>query len=127
MVNKCIFIGNLGANPAQKTTHGGTPISNFNIATARRWKDQDGQQQEETTWIRIVVFGPSADYCNQYLGRGSKVYVEGRLQTRGYEKDGQRHYVTEIIASTVQNLSPSNSGGGQHGGQAAGTGEDVPF
>ena len=105
MVNQVILIGNLGTDPEQRQAASGTAITNFSVATSSRWKDSAGQQQEETEWHRIVAFGRLAKICGQYLAKGSKVYVEGRLQTRQWEdKDGNRRYTTEIVASVMKML-----------------------
>lgn len=137
MINKAILIGNLGQDPEKRYTAGGTAVVSLSLATSRRWKNQAGEQQEETEWHRVVVWGKTADFCAEYLHKGSKVYVEGRLQTRKWQdKDGNDRYTTEVVAESVQNLSPRPEGaGGQQGGNGrqgdtyappAG-GDDVPF
>ena len=117
MINKAILIGNLGADPELRYTQTGTPVATFNIATTRRWKDKDGQQQEETEWHRIVAWSRLAEICGEYLNKGSRVYVEGRLQTRKWQdQNGNDRYTTEIIAQEMKMLSPRGEGGGGYGG-----------
>lgn len=143
MINKVILIGNLGADPELRYTASGTAVATLSLATSRRWKDRDGNQQDETEWHRVIVWAQSAEFCGNYLSKGSKIYVEGRLQTRKWQdQNGNDKYTTEIIANTVQNLTPRGSEGGGGGGfeeppippepfgggaGGSGTGEDVPF
>ena len=98
MVNKVILVGNLGRDPELKHLPSGQAICQFSIATSESYTDRAGQKQEKTEWHRIVVWEKLAEVCARFLGKGSKVYVEGKLQTREYEKDGQKHYQTEIVA-----------------------------
>ncbi len=111
-VNKVILIGNLGRDPEIRYSQQGTAIVNFSIATSEEWKDNQGQKQERTEWTRVVVFGKMAEVCEKYLSKGRQVYVEGKLRTSSYEKDGQTHYSTDVIASTVQFLGSKQDGGG---------------
>lgn len=146
MVNKVILVGNLGADPEIKYTPSGTAVATLSLATNRKWKDRDGNLQDETEWHRVVVWAQSAEYCGNYLSKGSKIYVEGRLQTRKWQdQNGNDRYTTEIVSNTVQNLTPRGGeslgggyeepplpqepyGSGAIGGQGGGsTGEDVPF
>ena len=104
-VNKVILVGNLGADPEVRYTQGGQAVANFNVATNERWKDKtSGQPEERTEWHRVVVWGKLAELCRDYLSKGRTVYLEGRLQTRKWEKDGQTRYTTEVVAQTVQFL-----------------------
>ena len=104
-VNKVILIGNVGADPELRYTPSGTAVTNFNMATNESWTDNSGDRQERTEWHRIVVWGRLAEICNQYLRKGSKVYIEGRLQTRNWEgQDGQKRYTTEVVARDMQML-----------------------
>lgn len=121
-VNKVILIGNLGADPETRVTGGGQKVANFNIATTERWNDKSGQKQEKTEWHRIVVWGPQADNCAQYLSKGRQVYIEGRLQTRQWDdKEGNKRYTTEVVAQRVQFL------GGPGGERRTGSGAiDAP-
>lgn len=101
MLNKATLIGNLGADPDIRYTQSGQPVTNFRMATSDRWTDQNGETQERTEWHRIVVWGRLAEICGRYLAKGRRVYVEGCIQTRQYEKDGETRYITEIKAATV--------------------------
>lgn len=102
-VNKVILLGRLGQDPELKYTPGGSPVCNFSVATTESWTDKSGQKQEKTEWHRIVVWGKLAELCNQYLSKGRQAFIEGRLQTRAWDdKDGNKRYTTEILASTVQ-------------------------
>ena len=104
-VNKVILIGNLGADPELRYTPSGTAVTNYNMATNESWTDSSGERQERTEWHRIVVWGRLAEICNQYLRKGSKIYIEGRLQTRNWEgQDGQKRYTTEVVARDMQIL-----------------------
>jgi single-strand DNA-binding protein len=102
-VNKVILLGRLGQDPELKYTPGGSPVCNFSLATTESWTDKSGQKQEKTEWHRVVVWGKLAELCNQYLSKGRQAFLEGRLQTRSWDdKDGNKRYTTEILASTVQ-------------------------
>jgi single-strand DNA-binding protein len=112
-VNKVILVGNLGADPELKYTPSSRPLCNLRIATTEVYKDKSGQRQEKTEWHRVTVWGDTAENCNKYLSKGRSVYVEGRLQTRSYDKDGQKHYATDVVADRVVFLG---GGGGKEGG-----------
>jgi single-strand DNA-binding protein len=101
-VNKAIILGNLGKDPETKFGQNGNAVCRLSVATTEKWKDKFGQMQEKTEWHRISVFGKQAENCGKYLKKGSGVYVEGRIETREYEKDGQKRYSTEIVASDVR-------------------------
>lgn len=104
-INKVILIGNLGRDPETKYTQSGAPVTNFGVATSDSWKDkQSGNQQERTEWHNIVCFSRLAEIAGEYLHKGSKVYIEGSLRTANWEKDGHKHYKTEIIANNLQML-----------------------
>ncbi|MCG8618500.1 MAG: single-stranded DNA-binding protein [Desulfobacterales bacterium] len=114
-LNKVMLIGNLGRDPEIRYSQQGTAVVNFSIATSEQWTDRNtGERQEKTEWHRIVVFGKQAEVCEKYLSKGSSIYIEGRLQTRNYEKDGQTHYITEIVVNNFQFLGGrgDNQGGG---------------
>ena len=113
-VNKVILIGNLGADPETRYSPGGSAVTNIRIATSEQWKDkQTGEQQERTEWHRIVFFSRLAEIAGEYLRKGSKVYVEGRLQTRKWQgQDGVDRYTTEIVAGEMQMLDSRGGGGG---------------
>jgi len=106
MINKVILVGNLGSAPETKNTQSST-VATLSVATSRAWKDKEGQKHDETEWHRVIVWGATAEFCGKYLSKGSKVYVEGRLQTRKWkDNSGVDRYTTEIVAESVQNLSP---------------------
>ncbi|HEX9916370.1 MAG TPA: single-stranded DNA-binding protein [candidate division Zixibacteria bacterium] len=110
-VNRAILIGNLGRDPDLRYTPSGQPVAKFPIATSERWKDKDGQLQQRTDWHNIVAWGRQAEVCKEYLKKGSPVYIEGRIQSRSYEdKDGNRKYITEIVANRMQMLGRKEEG-----------------
>ena len=124
-INKVIIIGNLGADPELRYSPQGMAFSNFSVATTELWSDKStGEKQERTEWHKIVAFGKTAENCAKYLSKGRQVYVEGRLQTSSYEKDGQTHYITKIMADTVNFLGTKQDGAGynQGGGYQQGAG-----
>ena len=101
-LNKVMLIGNLGADPEMRFTPSGTPVTTFRIAVNRVYNPPEGERKEETEWFSIVTWNRLAETCNQYLTKGQKVYVEGRLRTRSWDgQDGQKHYRTEVIANQV--------------------------
>ena len=135
MINKAILIGNLGADPEVRYTQAGSAVASFNIATTESWV-KDGNKEERTEWHRIVAFQRLGEICGEYLSKGSKVYIEGRIQTRQWDdKDGNKRYTTEIVAREMKMLSPKNTGGGTAGGghneeppmPEPMMGDDVPF
>jgi len=106
-LNKVMIIGNLGRDPEMRYTPSGQPVTQFTVAVNRNYKNQAGEWQEETEWFRIVAWGPLAERTAEYLRKGRKVYIEGRLQTRQWEgQDGQKRYTTELVANTVTPLDP---------------------
>lgn len=149
-VNKVILIGNLGADPDMRYTPSGQAVCELRIATGESWNDKNGQRQERTEWHRVVVWGKRAEVCSKYLSKGRQVYIEGRIQTRSYDdKEGQKRYITEVIAQEVvfigggggrgegrgQNDGPpppndadfAGFGGGGGGGGGGGPDDDIPF
>lgn len=114
-VNKVILIGNLGADPDIRTTTTQKQVANLSIATSEQWTDKNtGQKQEKTEWHRVVMFDRLAEIAGQYLKKGSKVYIEGKLQTRKWQnQQGVDQYTTEIVASELQMLDGANGGAGQ--------------
>lgn len=112
-VNKAIIVGNLGRDPEVRYSASGAAIANVNIATTESWKDkQTGEAVEKTEWHRVVFFGRLAEIVNEYLKKGSQVYIEGRLQTRKWQdQSGQDRYTTEIVASDMQMLGSRGGGG----------------
>jgi single-strand DNA-binding protein len=111
-INKAILFGNLTRDPELRALPSGMNVCNFSIATNRTYKDRDGKKQEQTDFHNIVVFGRQADTVSQYLKKGSSAYVEGRMQTRSWEQNGEKKYRTEVVADSVQ-FGPRSSGGGQ--------------
>jgi single-strand DNA-binding protein len=106
-LNKAMIIGNLGRDPEMRYTPNGQAVTQFTVAVNRNYKDSTGEWKEETEWFRVVAWGPLAERTAEYLRKGRKVYVEGRLQTRSWEgQDGQKRYTTELVASTVTALDP---------------------
>lgn len=104
-VNKVTLLGNLGADPETRFTPAGTQVVTFSLATSDNWTDKSGERRERTEWHRLVLWRRLAEIAGQYLHRGSKVYVEGKLQTRSWEDvKGQRHYMTEVVVSDLQIL-----------------------
>ncbi len=148
MLNKVMLIGNLGKDPEIRATQSGTSVVTFNVATTERWKDKDGQKQEHTEWHRIVAWQKLAEICGNYLHKGSKVYIEGRLQTRKWQdQNGNDKFTTEIVASDMKMLDSKGSADSGYGGASGmgggsqesfypeppqgmmggGQGNDVPF
>lgn len=114
-INKVIIVGRLGQDPEMKAVGQGATVTRLNVATSESWTDKTGNKQERTEWHRITVWGKLAELCGKYLAKGRQVYVEGKLQTRSWEDNGQKKYATEIVASTVQFL-----GGGASANNGAG-------
>ncbi len=142
-VNKAIIIGNLGRDPEVRYTQSGQAVASFTVATTETWTGRESDRQERTDWHNIVVWGKQAETCGQYLSKGRQVYIEGSIRPRSYEdRDGNKRYITEIVAQRVQFLG-SRDGGGARSGQSfddgpsggfddAGAGsvppdDDVPF
>ena len=150
-INKVILVGNVGQDPETRYMPNGNAVTNVTLATSDVWKDKNtGQQQERTEWHRVVFFQRLAEIVAEYVRKGSKIYVEGRLQTRSWEQDGVKRYTTEIVANEMQMLdsrggsgsggdnygsrdnwgqnsgAQSHSGGGQGGGQSGGQGGGRP-
>src|SRR5687768_9111078 len=103
-INKVILVGNLGNDPETKYTQGGMAITTLSLATTSVRKDKDGNQQEKTEWHRVKLFGKTAEVAGEYLRKGRQVYIEGRIEYGSYEKDGVKHYTTDIIADDMQML-----------------------
>lgn len=123
-VNKCIFIGNLGADPETRYTPSGTAVTKIRIAVSETWKDrQSGEQQERTEWVRVTGFNRLAEIMGEYLQKGSQVYIEGRMQTdKWQDQQGNDRYTTEIIANDMQMLGGRGGGAGGGGGAPGGDG-----
>lgn len=118
-VNKVILVGNLGNDPDVKYTQGGMAITTLSVATTSVRKDRDGNQQEKTEWHRVKLFGKLGEIAGEYLKKGRQVYIEGRLEYGSYEKDGVKHYTTDIVADEMQMIG---GGDGQRGGGEGGGG-----
>lgn len=151
-LNKCMIIGNLGRDPEMRYTPSGQAVTQFSVATNRNYRDQQGEWQSDTEWFRVVVWGDRGERAAEYLRKGHKVYVEGRIQTRQWEdQSGNKRYTTELIADRVTSLerrdredgppapaeAPGGYGGGGQGGSGSSTGsgptssaedfDDLPF
>jgi single-strand DNA-binding protein len=110
-INKVILVGNLGADPETRYTPSGTAITEIRVATSESWKDkQTGEQQERTEWHRVTFFGKLAEIAAEYLKKGAQVYIEGKIKTEEYEKDGAKRYSTKIIADEMQMLGGRQEG-----------------
>ncbi|HET9226381.1 MAG TPA: single-stranded DNA-binding protein [Thermoanaerobaculia bacterium] len=144
MLNKVILIGNLGKDPEVRSLPSGQPVATWTMATSRRWRDKNGQKQEQTEWHQIVCFGKQAEIAGQYLQKGKQIYVEGRIQTRSWDdrNTGEKKYRTEIVCDNFQMLGqrggdfdnsdrqpaqggPSYDEGGYGGGDIED--DDIPF
>ncbi|BCX02159.1 MAG: hypothetical protein KatS3mg053_0097 [Candidatus Roseilinea sp.] len=101
-LNKVMIIGHLGRDPELRYTPSGKAVTSFAVETRRDWTTPDGQRHEEAEWFNVIAWGSLAEICKQHLSRGQQVYIEGRLQTRGWEdSEGKRHYRTEIVANEM--------------------------
>ena len=121
-VNKVILVGNLGKDPEVKYTPQGTPVAKFSVATSERFKDKEGNWQDRTEWHNVVLWQRLAEIAGEYLKKGSKVYIEGRLRTDSWDdkESGQKRYRTEIVGQDLVLLSGSGKEGGEEGGQGGG-------
>lgn len=130
-INKAILVGRLGSDPEVRYTPSGVAVANFNIATSEEWKDKDsGEKKERTEWHRIVAWSKLGEICGEYLSKGRQVYIEGRIQTRSWEdRDGNKRYTTEIVATDVQFLGGRDAGSGPRaaGGGAASDSQGSPI
>jgi len=145
-LNKVMIIGRLGTDPEMRYTPSGSPVTTFRIATGRQWRDANGESHDETEWFSAVAWNKLAEICSQYLTKGSRIYLEGRLQTRSWDdqQSGQTRYKTEVIASDMiildsregrgtrdEELPPPREGPRGRGGYAAPGpdigDEDIPF
>ena len=124
-VNRIVLMGNLAADPELRYTPQGSAVATFRIAVNRAYRDAEGELKEDTQFFTVVSWGKTAELCTQYLNKGRGALVEGRLNIRDYEKEGERRWVTEVVASRVVFLG----GPGERGDEAAaeGTVDDVPF
>ena len=135
MLNKIMLIGNLGKDPELSYTQNGKAIAKFSLAVNRRRRDESGESREETQWFNIVAWDRLAETCNNYLTKGSKVYIEGRMTSRKYtDKDGIERTVWDVVASEMEMLTPKGASGSGGSGGSGGAGygdemgaDDVPF
>jgi single-strand DNA-binding protein len=142
-LNKVMIIGRLGRDPEMRYTPGGSPVTTFSVAAGRQWKDGNGEPREETEWFNVVAWNKLAEICHEYLRKASRVYIEGRLQTRQWQdQEGQTRYRTEVIATDMIILDsrpardsqpqdeperrPAPRGGYQYDAPDIGD-EDIPF
>ena len=128
-VNKVILVGNLGRDPEIRTTNDGTKVANFSLATSENWRDRNtGERRERTEWHRVVIFNDRlVDVVEKYVSKGSKLYIEGQLQTRKWtDRDGQERYTTEVVLQRFRGeltmLDSRGGGGGDFGGGGGGGG-----
>ncbi len=142
MVNKVILVGNLGRDPESRSLPSGQPVTNFSLATSRRYKDREGNRKDDTEWHNIVCFGKQAEIAAQYLTKGKMIAVEGRIQTRSWDdkESGKKQYRTEIVCENFQMLGGrgDSSGGARSGapssdaeisypGPEPAADDDIPF
>jgi single-strand DNA-binding protein len=138
-LNKVMLIGHLGKDPELRYTSNGVAVASFSMATNEAWKDQDGNLQERTEWHNIVAWRRLAEISGEYLKKGRRVYIEGRIQTRNYDdKNGVKRYITEVVADDMIMLDGGGAAGGSQGGgapsgdvkqpvQQSDTEDDLPF
>ena len=131
-MNRVIIIGRVGKEPELKHTPSGAAVCNFSVATTDRYKDKQGARQETTEWHNVTAWQKLAEICGQYLAKGSKVMIEGKIQTRSYDdRDGNKKYITEIIASNMEMLGDKNGTTQQQEQQTAeppfSHDDDMPF
>jgi single-strand DNA-binding protein len=124
-LNRVMLIGNLGKDPELRYTTSGVAVATFSLATNESWKDQDGNVQERTEWHNIVAWKKLAEICGEWLKKGKKIYIEGRIQTRSYDdkNTGTKKYITEIVADNMIMLD--SKGGGEGGQASSGTANDA--
>jgi single-strand DNA-binding protein len=142
-LNKVMLIGNLGKDPEVRYTSAGVPVATFSMATSDSWKDQEGNLQEKTEWHNIVAWRKLAEICGEWLKKGKKVYIEGRIQTRSYDdkNTGQKRYITEVVADQMIMLDSAGGARGEGSSSSASAagaaseptepgkaeGDDLPF
>jgi single-strand DNA-binding protein len=125
-LNKVILIGNLGRDPETRYLPNGDAVANISVATTDTWKDKNGEKQEKTEWHRVTLYRRLGEIAGEYLKKGSQVYIEGRIEYREYEKDGQKRYTTDIIASEMKMLGSRQGTGDPGDRDAASTSERPP-
>ncbi len=111
-LNKVMIIGHLGRDPEMRYTPSGRPVTSFSVATSRTWTSAEGERREEVEWFNVVAWGALAEICKSHLTKGQQVYIEGRLQTRGWEdENGKKHYRTELVANEMILLGDRRASG----------------
>lgn len=129
-VNKVILVGRLGADPELKQFDGGNSVARLSLATSETWVDKEGQKQERTEWHKISAWGKQAEVIKKYATKGSQLYIEGKIQTRSWEENGQKKYSTEIICSNFEFLGSNGKGQDSNGdsqGASNSSGGVIPF
>ena len=128
-LNKLMVIGNLGTDPEMRFTPSGSPVTSFRLATTRTYTSPDGERRQETEWFTVVTWSKLAETCNQFLAKGRRAYVEGRLKTNTWEgQDGQRHFRNEILANSVIFLDrPAVAPLPEEGGEEEIEPDELPF
>jgi single-strand DNA-binding protein len=128
-LNKVMLIGNVGRDPEMRYTQSGQAVTTFSLATNRRVRSQDGQNHDEVEWHNVVAWAQLAEQCNEYLNKGRKVYIEGRLQTRSWDdqQSGQKKYRTEVVANTMLLLDQRGNREGGEGGEGGFGGRPGPM
>lgn len=124
-LNRVELIGNLGRDPETRFTPTGKKVANFSLAVSRRWRGAEGEQKERTDWFNVEAWGRLGEICQEYLHKGSLVYLEGRLQTDQYEHEGEKRYITKVVAQQLQMLDRKPDEGEPEA--AAGEDEEFPF
>jgi len=128
MLNKIMLIGNLGRDPELNVTQEGTPVTKFSLAVSRNTKTSTGERKEETEWFNIVAWRQLAETCERYLHKGSKVYIEGRLQTRKYtDRNGVERTSIEVVASDMEMLTPKSASSSSESSSAGSADDRDPF
>lgn len=120
-INRSVVLGHVGQDVKVSSMQNGNTVANFSVATSERFKDRSGEMQERTEWHNVVAFGRQAEIARDYISKGSKVYVEGKLQTRSWEKEGVKQYRTEIIVQRLGLLDGKQDGNGRSNGYSAST------
>ena len=124
-LNKVMLIGNVGSDPDVRATSSGGQVAKVSLATSRQWKDGSGQQKEKTEWHRLTFFGRLVDVVDQWVKKGDRLYVEGRVEYSETEKDGQKKYWTDVVVNEMVMLGSTSGGGGGRGGRG-GDDQDEP-
>lgn len=126
-INSVALLGNVGRDPETKTLPSGTVASTFSLATSERYKDKDGEWQDVSEWHNIVSYGKVAEVIRDYVSKGSKLYIQGKLTTRSWEKDGQKHYRTEVVVSEIVLLDGKGEKKQTQAPQETVSDDDIPW